>query len=248
MLFPNHLLPLQQLEAKHTVCSLPKWTPYLPHSPVIIVHISGSLSLFSPRVNKWKDAKGKEGERKAGRRGEGGGGRRGEQGKRRMKRRGRREKRDERKGRLATCPSMGDVEDAEDSLAWARGQGHMCPWLQEDGCGAVRMPQEPVQVGGLTALDKGQIQSGARCPHPGVWVQPSRDCREAGGRGPLQQDGGPLWLSSPSFPIFRSPVLLCLSPPLPVLFGFVLSPDECGCCSPAGGPIIGNQTGKLCGP
>lgn len=154
------------------------------------------------------------------------------------------EKRDERKGRLATCPSMGDVEDAENSLARARGQGHMCPWLQEDGCGAVRMPQEPVQVGGLTALDEGQIQSGARRLHAGVWAQPSRDCGEAGGRGPLEQDGGPLWLSSPSFPIFRSPFLLCLSPPLPVLFAFVLSPGECGCCSPAGGPYHWEPNGE----
>lgn len=103
------------------------------------------------------------------------------------------EKRDERKGRLATCPSMGDVEDAEDSLARARGQGHMCPWLQEDGCGTARVPQEPVQVGGLTALDKGQIQSGTRCLHRGGQAQPSGDCREAEGRHPLEQE---LWPSA----------------------------------------------------
>lgn len=90
-------------------------------------------------------------------------------GERRVKRFG--GQRDKRQDRQATCPFMGDIEDAEDSLARARGQGHMCPWLQEDGCGAARGPQEPVQVSGFMVLDEGQIESGARRLHPGVGAQ-----------------------------------------------------------------------------
>lgn len=57
---------------------------------------------------------------------------------------------------------MGDVEDAEDHLAWMRGQGHPGPWLQEDGAAVPCVPQEPVQVGGLMAGEEGQVQRVAR--------------------------------------------------------------------------------------
>lgn len=91
------------------------------------------------------------------------------EGKRRVNKEGRRreggERGEERGGgedRPATLPLMGDVADAEDSLALARGQRHMCPWLQADGSGASCAPQEPVQVGGLMACEEGHIQRVAR--------------------------------------------------------------------------------------
>lgn len=91
------------------------------------------------------------------------------------------------KDRLATFPLVGDVEDAEDSLAWARCQGHLCPWLQEDGAPCMA-PQEPVQVGGLVAHEEGQVQRVARRLQPGVQAQGAWDCKEAGDRGLLQQE------------------------------------------------------------
>lgn len=88
------------------------------------------------------------------------------------------------KNRLATFPLMGDVVDAEDSLALARRQGHLCPWLQRDGSWAPCVPpQEPVQVGGLLAREEGQVQCVARHLQPGVQAQVARDCREAGDKG-----------------------------------------------------------------
>lgn len=77
---------------------------------------------------------------------------------------------------------MGDVEDTEDSLALARGQGHMRPWLQEDGSGVPCASQEPVQVGGLMARDESEVQHAARHLQPGVQAQGPGDCREAGDR------------------------------------------------------------------
>lgn len=122
-------------------------------------------------MNKWKDGKGKEEEkREEGRRREGGG--------------GGGEERGGGKNRLATFPLMGDVADAEDSLALARRQGHLWPWPQRDGSGAPCVPpQEPAQVGGLLAREEGQVQRVARHLQPGVQAQAARDCREAGDRG-----------------------------------------------------------------
>lgn len=112
------------------------------------------------------------------------------EGKRRVNKEGRRreggEREEERGGRAdrpATLPLMGDVADAEDSLALARGQRHMCPWLQADGSGASCAPQEPVQVGGLMAREEGHVQRVARYLQPGVQPQGPGHYREAGDRG-----------------------------------------------------------------
>ena len=111
-------------------------------------------------------------------------------------RRGRGEKKEgeEREGRRGggsdrrtTCPSMGDVDDAEDSLAPAGGQGHTGPCLQEDGAGASCGPQEPVQVGGLPVREEGQVQGVARHLQPGVKAQGRGDCRKQE-TGPPEQE------------------------------------------------------------
>ena len=164
-------------------------------------------------------------------------------GERRVKRFG--GQRDKRQDRQATCPFMGDIEDAEDSLARARGQGHMCPWLQEDGCGAARGPQEPVQVSGFMVLDEGQIESGARRLHPGVGAQCSGGCREAGGSSPLEQE---LWPSAarPSLlPHLQDPIPPHSLPTTPstVLFCFVWM--SAGVVVRLEDPVIGTKQGSL---
>lgn len=74
---------------------------------------------------------------------------------------------------------------------------------------------------------------------PGVCTQefglslPGTAGRQEAG-APWSRNCGPLRLSSHSFPLFGSPFHLTPSPPPPVLCHFVLSLDECGCCSPVG--------------
>ena len=89
--------------------------------------------------------------------------------------------------RRATCPSMGDVDDAEDSPAPAGGQGPSGPCLKEDGAGASWGPQEPVQVCGLLVHEEGQVQRVARHLQPGVKAQGCGDCRRQETEPPEQE-------------------------------------------------------------
>lgn len=119
----------------------------------------------------------------------------------------RREKK--REARLATCPFVGDVEDAEHSLALARGQGHMHPWLQGVGSGGPWAPQEPVQVGGLVAHKENQVWLVAR--RPGAQAPSLGDCRAAGDR---RQEQELMALEAPELSLL--PHLLKSLPPHPL--------------------------------
>lgn len=127
---------------------------------------------------------------------------------------------------MATCPSMGDVDDAEDSPAPAEGQGPSGPCLKEDGLGLPGGHRNQFRPSGLLVHEEGQVQRVARHLQPGVKAQGCGDWRQE--TEPFQNRSSRPW-SLALLPIFSPPLLI----PFPSSNTNcpVLSLMECGCCS-----------------